>query len=64
MTTALRPDALRRRVNRETALREIARCFLSGAGMTVPGELARVRAEQKRRALTLAARARYNRRFT
>jgi hypothetical protein len=36
------PDALRRRVNRETALREIARGFLSGAGMTIPGELARV----------------------
>ena len=36
------PDELRRRVNRETALREIARCFLAGAGMTVPGELARV----------------------
>jgi len=36
------PDALRRRVNRETALREIARCFLVGAGMTIPGELARV----------------------
>jgi hypothetical protein len=36
------PDALRRRMNRELALREIARCFLSGAGMTVPGELARV----------------------
>jgi hypothetical protein len=36
------PDALTRRVNRETALREIARCFLSGAGMTIPGELARV----------------------
>ncbi len=36
------PDALRRRVNRETALREIARCFLAGAGMTIPGELARV----------------------
>jgi hypothetical protein len=36
------PDALRRRVSRETALREIARCFLSGAGMTVPGEMARV----------------------
>jgi hypothetical protein len=35
-------DALTRRVNRETALREIARCFLAGAGMTVPGELARV----------------------
>jgi hypothetical protein len=36
------PDELRRRVNRETARREIARCFLSGAGMTVPGEMARV----------------------
>ena len=34
--------ALRRRVNRELALREIARCFLAGAGMTVRGELARV----------------------
>ncbi len=36
------PDALLRRVNRETALREIARCFLTGAGMTTRGELARV----------------------
>ena len=36
------PDALVRRVNREIALREIARAFLSGAGMTIPGELARV----------------------
>ena len=36
------PDALRRRVGRETALREIARCFLEGAGMTERGELARV----------------------
>ena len=36
------PDQLRRRVNRDTALREIARCFLDGAGMTIPGELARV----------------------
>jgi hypothetical protein len=36
------PDALRRRVKRDVALREIARCFLSGAGMTVRGELARV----------------------
>ncbi len=31
-----------RRVDRETGLREIARCFLAGAGMTIPGELARV----------------------
>ena len=36
------PEALRRRVSRETAVREIARCFLAGAGLTVPGELARV----------------------
>jgi hypothetical protein len=36
------PDALRRRVSQETALREIARCFLAQAGMTIPGELARV----------------------
>jgi hypothetical protein len=36
------PDALMRRVSRQTALREIARCFLAGAGMTIPGELARV----------------------
>jgi hypothetical protein len=36
------PDGLRRRVNRDVALREIARCFLDGAGLTVPGELARV----------------------
>jgi hypothetical protein len=36
------PEALLRRVNRETALREIARGFLAGAGMTMPGEMARV----------------------
>ena len=36
------PDALRRRPSPATALREIARCFLDNAGMTVPGELARV----------------------
>ena len=36
------PDHLRRRINRETALREIARCYLAGAGMTFPGETARV----------------------
>jgi hypothetical protein len=36
------PQALGRRMNRDLALREIARCFLTGAGMTVPGELARV----------------------
>jgi hypothetical protein len=36
------PDELRRRVSRATALREIARCFLAGAGLTVRGELARV----------------------
>jgi len=36
------PDALVKRVTRDAAVREIARCFLAGAGMTVPGELARV----------------------
>jgi hypothetical protein len=36
------PDALMRRVTRETAVREIARCFLASAGHTIPGELARV----------------------
>ncbi len=36
------PDLLRKRVSRGAALREIARAFLAGAGMTVPGELARV----------------------
>ena len=35
-------EALRRRVSRDVALREMARCFLAGAGMTTPGELARV----------------------
>jgi len=37
------PEALSgRRVSRDIAVREIARCFLAGAGMTIPGELARV----------------------
>jgi hypothetical protein len=36
------PDMLERRVSRQDAVREIARCFLAGAGTTVPGELARV----------------------
>jgi hypothetical protein len=36
------PDALIRRVSRDAALREVARAFLTGAGMTIPGELARV----------------------
>lgn len=36
------PDELLKRVRRAEATREIARCFLAGAGMTVPGELARV----------------------
>jgi hypothetical protein len=44
------PEPLRRRVSRETALREIARCFLAGAGMTVPGELARVTGLSRREA--------------
>ena len=36
------PDALRKRVSRDSALREIARSFLTSAGMTARGELARV----------------------
>ena len=36
------PTELRRRSNRDVALREVARCFLAGAGLTVRGELARV----------------------
>jgi hypothetical protein len=36
------PELARPRVDREDALREIARCFLSGAGLTLRGELARV----------------------
>ena len=36
------PEGLRTRIPRDTALREIARGFLSGAGLTIPGELARV----------------------
>lgn len=35
------PDELARRVPRRAALCEVARCFLQGAGLTVPGELAR-----------------------
>lgn len=35
-------DGLRQRISRERAVREVARCFLAGAGMTFPGELARV----------------------
>jgi hypothetical protein len=36
------PEELAKKVDRHVALREIARCFLAGAGVTVPGELARV----------------------
>jgi len=36
------PDALLKRVKREIAVKEIARCFLAGAGATLPGEMARV----------------------
>lgn len=36
------PDELRKRVTRTLAVREIARCFLTTAGTTLPGELARV----------------------
>ena len=38
------PEELATKIDRPTALREIARCFLAGAGLTVPGELARVTA--------------------
>ena len=36
------PDALTKRVKRDVAVKEIARCFLMSAGLTIPGELARV----------------------
>lgn len=36
------PTELRQRIPRHIAVREIARCFLTNAGMTMPGELARV----------------------
>ena len=36
------PDALIKRVKRDAAVTEIARCFLTNAGLTIPGELARV----------------------
>ena len=36
------PDALTKRVKRDVAVKEIARCFLMNAGLTIPGELARV----------------------
>ena len=36
------PDELRQRIKRDEAVREMARCFLAGAGMTIPGEFARV----------------------
>ncbi|MEK6407322.1 MAG: hypothetical protein AABN34_10190 [Acidobacteriota bacterium] len=36
------PQELSTKVSRREALREIARAFLQGAGLTVPGELARV----------------------
>jgi hypothetical protein len=35
------PEELATKVDHRTALGEIARCFLDGAGMTLPGELAR-----------------------
>lgn len=38
------PDLVRKRVSRDVALREVARGFLQGAGMTIRGELARVAA--------------------
>lgn len=35
-------EQLAAKISRQTALTEIARCFLSNAGLTIPGELARV----------------------
>jgi hypothetical protein len=53
------PDAMIRRVKRDIAVKEIARCFLAAARMTIPGELARVtglsRAEAGRGNLALVA---------
>lgn len=42
LTEARFPDLVAQRVDEETAIREIARCFLTSAGLTIPGELARV----------------------
>jgi hypothetical protein len=42
LSVARFPEGLMKRASRDVALREIARAFLAGAGMTVPGELARV----------------------
>ena len=36
------PEELARRTKQRTALLEVAQCYLDGAGLTVPGELARV----------------------
>ncbi|MFN0124507.1 MAG: hypothetical protein ACKV2V_28740 [Blastocatellia bacterium] len=36
------PDAIKQKIARADAVREIARCFLTGAGMTIPAELAKV----------------------
>ena len=44
------PEGLRARVKRDVALREIARGFLAGAGMTTPGELVRVTGLSRREA--------------
>ena len=43
------PGALTRRVSRDIALGEIARAFLAGAGLTIPGELAPVTGRRGRR---------------
>jgi len=42
LTIGRHHEAMARRVAPETALREIARCFLGNAGMTTPGELSRI----------------------
>lgn len=44
------PEALRQRLRRDLAVKEIARSFLATAGLTVPGELARVTGLDRREA--------------
>jgi hypothetical protein len=44
------PESLAIKIKREDALREVARCYLSGAGVTVRGELTRVTGISRREA--------------
>ena len=56
LTEARFPEAMQTTLTEADGLREIARCFLTNAGMTYPGELARV-IGAKRPAVGLAHRA-------